>query len=235
LLKRFCYSRTSSALGSSTTTQSTLIENILRFPLYNGYDPTGINTAVSLLAGPNAPYNFCQMTNLNWFSPAFLGYRGSINYVVNSENATATPYRQMLITRTRTKYTGYTRTLSSNVWGNTTNSANCRNWSNVVAPYCNGGGAIVNQQTNGSLSFQAPMYSAYKMNTTTPKNSSASIGQDDSSYQMLNFIANINTTNTLPAFFHWYAAAGTDFTLHFFLNVPTIFVYSSVPVAAATG
>nr|ULF99957.1 MAG: hypothetical protein 2 [Marnaviridae sp.] len=235
LLRRFCYSRTSSSDSSGTAANMRVwSESFNRFPMYNGYDPTGINTAVSLLAGANAPYNFCQMTYLNWFTPAFLGYRGSINYVINIDNF-STAIKAAQVSRTEVKLSGYGSNLFSQTWANNTPSNNTRYWSNIVQPFTNGGGALTNQLTNGSLCFQTPMYSAYKFNTTTPRNSTSTISQDDTSYQMLKFTATANATNAGPNFFHWFVGAGTDFTTHFFLNVPTIYVYSSVPAAAATG
>nr|ULF99948.1 MAG: hypothetical protein 2 [Marnaviridae sp.] len=235
LLRRFCYHRTSSADSSGTGTNlRTWVEIFNRFPLYNGYDLGGINTAVSLLAGPNAPYNFTVMTYLNWFTPAFIGYRGSLNYIINAD-VFAGALKMAQVSRHGTPSNGYSASLVTGTWGANTQSSNARYWSNSVSPSTNGGAALTNQLTNGSLCFQTPMYSAYKFNDTSPANSSQTRGQDDTNLQKLKFVCPTLNTSSGPAEFHWYTAAGTDFTVHFFLNVPTVFVYSSVPAAAATG
>jgi hypothetical protein len=74
------------------------------------------------------------------------------------------------------------------------------------------------------------MYSAYKMNVTTPRNATATISQDDTSTQALTAsFDRSQSCNIVTA--HWYAAAGTDFTLAFFLNVPVVYLYSVEPTA----
>lgn len=235
LLRRMCYYRTSSSDSSSSGANlRTWVEIFNRFPIYNGYDVGGINTAVSLLAGPNFPYNFTTMTYLNWFTPAFVGYRGSINYIVNAD-IFAGSIKGMNASRYTISTPGYSGSLVSNTWSATTPSSNARYWSNSVAQSTGGGAALVNQLTNGSLSFQTPMYSAYKFNDTSPTNSTQARGYDDTAIQKVKFVASTLNTSSAPAQFHWYVSAGTDFTTHFFLNVPTVFVYSTVPAAAATG
>jgi len=235
LLRRLCYSRTSTSDSSSVGSNLRMwTETINRFPLYNGYDSGGINTAVSLLAGPNFPYNFVKMTYLNWFTPAFLGYKGSLNYVINID-AYGGAVRTAFMTRIGTRSSGYSASLVTGTWATATNSANSRYYSDSANFNTCGGAALTNQLTNGSLSVQVPMYSAYKFNVTTPANSSQATGQDDTTYQKLKFFSNAQNVSGGPVAYHWFVSAGTDFTTHFFLNVPTVFVYSAVPAAAATG
>lgn len=229
LLRRFSYSRTFVSDSSSAGTAiRSVVETFNRFPLSPGYDPTGIHLAAPLVGAINKPYNFVGQTYLNWISPAFLGYRGSINYVINFD--CPNPIKNATVARTYIKSV-YNTVLNVGTVNLLSNGANSRYYANTINMATCGGASLTNQLTNGSLSFQAPMYSAFKINTTTPRNASASIAQDDTNYQMLRLNYSVeNPQASLPKV-HYYVAAGTDFNLYFFLNVPTVFLYTVIPAA----
>jgi len=232
LLRRYNYYRGSVLSPSLSSTQiKVLTELFYRYPLTSGYDPTGINTATGLISVLPVPYNFVTNTYLTWLGAAFLGTRGSINYTLNADGVN--PIKTMVITRqTITKLPAYSSGINTLNVG--TNSVNANFLAFTTGLTFSGAGTSLNNQlTNSTLSVQLPMYSAYKFNTTTPSNASATISQDDTSSQAFRFIMvsdkNPSAATGQGTTLSWYVAAGTDFGLHFFLNVPTIFVYSALP------
>jgi hypothetical protein len=60
------------------------IQQNSNFPLYRGYTSTAEHNA-NTPADPT-PYNFMQMTHLNWFTPAFLCRRGGLRLKYLYEN-----------------------------------------------------------------------------------------------------------------------------------------------------
>jgi len=56
-------------------------QNLSDFPFYRGWDPNGQDLAVNSTGG-NSRYSFCNMTLLNWLTPAFVGRRGSLRHKV---------------------------------------------------------------------------------------------------------------------------------------------------------
>lgn len=232
LLRRYNFYRGSLLTPNLSSTQiKVLTELFYRFPLSPGYDPTGINTAVGLISALPAPFNYVTNTYLTWLSAAFLGTRGSINYTLNVD--ALNPIKTMNIARqTITKLPAFVSAVSTLTVGS--NSANASFLVYTAGLTFSGAGtALNNQLTNSTLSVQLPMYSAYKFNTTTPSNASATVSQDDTSTQNFRFTLisdkNVSAATGQASAINWYVAAGTDFGLHFFLNVPTIFIYATLP------
>lgn len=232
LLRRMQYSRSTDVSASVTAgTMKYYAEQFFRLPIQPGYDPTGIHVAKGIIVpASNFPYNFVAMTYLSWLTPSFIGTRGSVNWAVNIDAQGSSTVKQIQVARyTLTPITNYASAINTTAIGS----------NGVVANfYCNiasygassAGAALQNQLTNGAISFQAPMYSAYKFNVTSPSNSTTVLGQDDTSRQSLRLTMNVDATSITDIKSHWYTGAGTDFTLVFFLNVPTVFVYASSPI-----
>lgn len=76
LLKRYCYHMTMSSPESSVG--CSLVES--NFPCYPGQAGASVCRHVTDATSvpPNVPYNFTGMTYLNWFTPCYVGWRGSL-------------------------------------------------------------------------------------------------------------------------------------------------------------
>lgn len=230
LLHRYNYLRTTTTTGATGATGADLLlETFYRMPLSPGYDPTGIHLAKGIVVpASNFNYNFVSHTTISWLAPAFLGARGSVNWVLNVDGIDSVKTMQVARVFDPVVQTGRSQIgeggPSLNVFANF--------WANTSGMSISQGGAAANSQlSNASLTFQAPMYSAYKMNVTSPGNASATLSQDDSSMQALRLVV-ARGNNARANQIHWYVSAGTDFSLHFFLNVPVVYFLSAaiVPV-----
>jgi hypothetical protein len=221
-VRSFAAAVTSSTLGFYSDT-------FYRMPPAYGFDPNGIHTAKGLIA-TTVTKNFNNVGNgyINWISMCFLGYRGSINWLVNMEGSYL--FKHVSLNRhtgvqtvgaTSGSMAALTSSLASAYQVNTT----------LLGSSCAGGIAITNQATNGTIIASNPMYSAYKMNVTSPGNATLALDEDDTSQQAMRLLvqSNANSSNFYAGSF--YAGVGTDWTVHYFLNVPTIFVYNADPVA----
>lgn len=232
LLHRYNYVRTLSLSDNTTVgNQGVAIENFSRMPPSYGYDPGGINTAKGIIAtATNFKFNYVANTSLSWLAAAYVGMRGSVNWMVNCDSEN--PIKVMSVSRqTYTPFVSYG--VSSYTLPNaSTGNAQANFWSNTAGLSNSQGGAALNSQlTNSMLTFAAPMYSAYKMNVTSPANATAIVSQDDSALQSLRYLV-VKDNVALGGYsnHHWYASAGTDFSLHFFLNVPTVCLYATNPI-----
>lgn len=203
------------------------IVDMYRMPPSYGYDPTGIGAAKGIvLTANNYTFNWCGQSALTWLTPAFIGVRGSVNWMVNSEGAIVA--KTVLAGRQTTPLVS--AAFSSLDLGVSPNPV-ARSCAFLMGESM-GGAALTNQLTNATLTFQAPMYSAYKMNSTTPRNATATVSVDDTSLQGLRIVLSRESNSAgLGGVLHMYASAGTDFSLLFFLNVPTIHQYTNPPVA----
>lgn len=198
-----------------------------KLPPFYGYDFAGENNATKLVGTGNAPFNYVPHNVLNWLTPMFLYYRGSVNWTFNVDGSSA-------------KSSVMVRRLNSSV-------ANGRLWSNLTmgidtpsfASLINVGSAIAgstftNQILQPCISVAAPNYTPYKFQSTNANNATnpptSGSGYDGSSLDAYAVqVSGLgNNANTVV---HRYAGAGTDFNLHFLLNVPTLYKYASYPAA----
>lgn len=96
------------------------------------------------------------------------------------------------------------------------------------------GMALTHQATNAGLSVLCPMYSAYRFESTNPYRINDRSSADDADHDGLTLeVATVGNSPIATADVRiWkYVSIGTDFNLHFFLNVPTIYILATDPVA----
>ncbi len=196
-------------------------------PANTGYDPEGQYTADELVGPGSSPYNYVAQTPLTYISSAFIGYRGSVNYCLVPLTATsllgAITLRVMRLSNKVTLGFGTNTTLGDNT------SITANYMMNSVYGYDTAAGvAMTHTQTNAGLTFACPMYSRYKflsLDKTSPTLNSWGI--DDRAVFRSDITMPVGATNRQLV--NYYAAIGTDWNCHFFLNVPTFYVQSSIP------
>jgi len=165
---------------------------------------------------------------LSYVLPAFVFYRGSIRW---SFTPTTTDYPVSDLSIVKDNITGAAAGYSTYQWLD--NDINVSAYQHMLKRTAgNAGLAITNGNTQTGLNVELPNYSNEKFQTTNPSIAFIGSAVDGSLYDLfqVNMIVkppadNVNRTVTL----HNFCSIGTDFGAYFFLNVPTIFVYSSVP------
>jgi hypothetical protein len=237
LMMRCNYSRTC-VNGSSLTGELYEYSVINRRPIFKGYDLNGVNVAEEIVGAGNAQYNFVKNTPYHMISQCFLGERGSFTWKFNLDgtyNSSITVGRPKLPLNA-TNYNFQSFNLGAVTYGK--RLAELANDEST-----NSGIALINQETNTGLSVNAPQYSIVSFLDTKPSsrvNGLSNISGDDSlrvSYisRRTHDVPVITDPTTTPVagvdYFHSYFQVGPDYSPIFFLNVPTMYVYNSAPVA----
>jgi len=191
----------------------------------------GINSAKGILVpGSNFSFNFTYKTPLNWIIPAFVAYRGSTNWVFNID--APAPVGHVRVWRSNQQGYGASENITNFTRGSpSANAAFFFNNSDSGAA----GQALTNQNTNAGLSVMCPNYGKYRFQSTSMiYATNTSIAPDDAPFD--EFVLEVVTDGvsgvTDQGLKIWsYNSIGTDFGVHFFLNVPVLYRYSSVPIA----
>jgi hypothetical protein len=206
--------------------------NFHRLPRAYGYDPNGLGAAKGLITtGTNYQFNSVGNHPITWVSMCFVGTRGSVNWTANcvtsSITSSSSPSFSIGRYSTLANYTRYAYTTP----GSTIDDNTVALWTLKAHRYNSAAGlALTNTTTCSMLTAACPMYSAYKFQTTDKVNISAASSQDDS--QLNSFVINVRSFCTGRNGYEMYAAIGTDFSVHMFLNVPTLWVYTADPTPA---
>jgi len=204
-----------------------------RMPLYPGYDPNGIHSALSTLSPPaNAPYNYCTYSALNWVSQCFLGYRGSVIWHCNLGGNVGSG--NLMLKRSNREVlasSSYVRATGLNL-----SSENQSAYEHLRGTGSTASGATVtNQRTQTALTFLAPFYSRFKWIPNAVLSRTLGNSKYDTDRDAILGYATYQgsaTDNGARAPLHMYCAAGTDYDPVFFLNVPALYYYPALPAPA---
>lgn len=199
-----------------------------KMPPAPGYLSVAPWVATSILGAANANYNFTTMTMLSFTAPAFLAYRGSTNWSFNAVgNNLSYGIKSLRVVKDN---------VSDHDFGLRSILATTATASKVAAfaafnthpGTC--GSALTNQLTNAGLNVQCPNMSPYKFQSTRPRNANVAQFYDGSLQDAFTLEVSIPHGMTgVTTEVDMYCAAGTDFGLHFFLNVPTFYIYATLP------
>lgn len=220
------------ALGINEDSRCILYTSTMsRFPLYRGYDANGVDSAKgTLVPASNFSYNFVFVTPYNWLAPCFVGRRGSSMWHVNTNSATTmTHMRALRYQNTQNSGDYYGRSVST-LPGSFQNSAYARFFvANMQSG--NTGEALTNQRTQTGLSVYLPMYSRYRMQTTGYLLETKGTSVDDSDIdrwrlENLTPATSAAGNDISSTYVEYHHSVGTDFSLLFFLNVPTMIILS---------
>ncbi len=235
LLRRYQFSR-SEQLPNDTTNQWRQTKfRTGRFPLSSGYDPNGIVNADSTSTpGINKRYNYVRNTTFNWLANCFIGMRGSMNMRVNVESQEHIDSIEL----ERFNDTARNVTLPAVSGGarfsyvglGVTPEISMRDDILQDLHVSSAGGCLLNQKTQTGLAAQLPMYSRFRMISTDPANYSIGAGYDETHLDSVELQVRVHPSATNDADttkVNYYYGVGTDFTLFFYLNVPTIHSYGT--------
>jgi hypothetical protein len=235
LLRRSNYTETFNGISAGADDIVILYNRHSRFPLMYGYDPNGAHNAKGLTAtGTTFPYNWVTQTPYNLIAPCFIGQKGAVHWFYNVTSPGTVD--SMWVNRIN-KRSMQQVTTGQNSRGYGGLSANAFFWSTAPGSETSAGAAITNPKTQSGLAVSIPNYTQYKFESTNPTNLSTNdpttAGYDGRNYEYVQVnIACYGQIEPKPEHVnvHKYFGVGTDFTLHFFLNVPTLYRYTGVPV-----
>jgi len=197
-------------------------------PMY-GFDPYGQNSAKGLVTtASNFPFNFTQPHPLNWVCPAFVAYRGSVNWTFNAAYPSEINHLRVARTPDAVHVLPGLLTEKARQGAGATGSSIAQAALSCIPGAA--GSALTTQLTNAGLNVQCPMYTNTRFQSTAPKYTMHPSATDGALYDtyVLEVSSRSDQQGSLGALLWTYAAAGTDFGLHFFLNVPSWILYNPV-------
>lgn len=233
LLRRYSMIGMDYIAGNTTNFIAVYQKLYNRIPPMYGYDPTGPAYAYGLIATTTSKnFNYVQNHPLSYVLPAFVAFRGSVNWTFNLDlNFPVRQIRNIRNNNPSNSASGLLTLVANAGTGTTSNHI-----LNTALTCLSGapGSAMTNQLTNAGLNVACPQYSNAKFMPTSPGNFTL----PGNNYGYVNDMQTLEVTldcvsNSLNGGHLWsYAGIGTDFTMHFFLNVPTYYLYSGaiVPV-----
>jgi len=238
LLRRSVRYRTvhaaSSLTGAGLIGTTTIGMN--RLPIFPGFDPNGVNTAIGPVAGAARPFNWVSYTPMAFLGQCFLACRGSVIYTVSPLNSALAS--EMGISRpSELSVVSAANYLGINSQSVASNAA-VASGTSIMRPALPGR-AMTSNRTMTGVTALVPFYSKFKYRGYDP--STAVLGSaSDFSFVDTVFIDTIHTPASSIApngqyasgnAYNIYVSAGTDFTFNFFLFVPRIYKYKDNPVA----
>jgi hypothetical protein len=225
------YLRINSA-QTSITDQHIIYRSILcRSPVYPGFDPSGLTLATGLTTASNQEYNWTLWNATTWFSLCFVGSRGSYHYLINPSLERDT--KSVTVTRSFELHDSTTLNTAT-VTNVSSTEAHERDFS--LSDSGLSGLSICSQVTRSGLMVSIPMYSRYKFlnNSSSTRTEGSSVDETNrDAFSIQTNYTHITGTDWIPNpranYLDLYVSAGTDFSLVFFLNVPSLYYYDSIP------
>jgi len=214
------------------------------FPYFNGYDPTSNFTAASLVTGTK-PYSFAVNTPFHMWIPCFKGMRGSMYWHYEHSKCNNTPERYSLeirrglndprtdpdrlvwtelevgpITGTGSQVSRVEAASFDALIGETRSAAT------LVSPF-NGEGKSVLFPNQFNYRFDTTRVSAMVTGLNRPRKR-----RENVSVMMRFFPIATNPNDENNSFIRRYFSIGPDFTVFFFLCVPRVYRYTTIPLGA---
>ena len=220
------YKRLVAAAGSSINTIYLSTFKLARLPLYPGFDVNGVDLATGVISGTPERYNYTNWLPSTWIGQCFVGVRGSVLYSVNANGQQ--DCKTVVCAREYGPHSNSNAVLSESFGGNGALKQSITT-SHLAG---NSGMTMTNQVTQAGITTMLPMYTNVKFIMNSPNTRTVGDADDDS----LNDAMRVQTlyqteTNSFnDSFVDLYCAAGTDMSFVFFINVPAVYIYSTVPV-----
>lgn len=225
LLHRATYHTTISPVlpaTGGTSSITNLVEITLpRFPRYSGKTPIDNLHLTSTEVG----FNYVGMSPLNWMTPCFVGYRGSIVWrAAFYANDGITKPSFLTVKRNRPEVA-----LGVTVTANDVSSSNRAALAQDVWAESLGGIAATTYEQVPELDCVMPMYSKYSMLPACPTmiDGSTSAGsqvmdKDDKVSYIYTYVSAASAPSNIQTALVLYVAAGVDFSPVIYMNVPTM-------------
>lgn len=200
-----------------------------KFPPWYGYDPNGISSARNVGNTANVSFNWSQNTPYAILAPCFIAQRGSLHWHIAPKSSQ--PLSHISLTRLAPASITGNSFLFENLDLANAGAAARQMWRRLW--FTSGGAAITSGSVQPVLSLSIPNYTAFKFQAVDPAKATLDVVSgsrwDGSNREAvrLEFLQTGQATSTIQIMRHF--GVGTDFSLLFFLNVPTWRVYTSTP------
>lgn len=204
-----------------------------RLPPPPGYDPTAYTTAKGVeTPATTYPFSFTYNTHMAWFSAAFIAMRGSTRWHYNVVNPDgAIPNNIQITRRVGNTFNSGSQGLEctyisgANATSTSQSLIKGRSWNAYGTQQGSSGLALTNPITQTGMGVEFPMMTNYLFQFANPQKWFLGNSSDGSTLDNYALDVNIHPAagtgfNRLQVY--RYAAAGTDFTLHWFLNTPVV-------------
>lgn len=223
LLKRYNYSQ---AIVSGTAVGwkiSRYYQN--NFPLYRGFDPNGIDTATTSIA-TTENYNFVKTTWLNYYTPAYVCWRGGIKWKYQLLTDDNKNNSFMMVDRLGNQE--FASSVGSVTLLDDSNSISKRSklWADLLSAG-QAGSHVTAAGQNPCLEVEFPYFDFSRFTFGKMSNLDLSIGIHNFFHKILWKEQTLTTSHNVV---NAYVAAGEDFTLGFFTGAPVAYRQVS-PVA----
>jgi len=185
-------------------------------------------------------YNFFKYHPINWISQCFVadigGMNMRVNFVCPQELSTLTVCRTNPVNTVNSALTiaGYQASTTS-----TTGTQSLTRAATQARSAEQAGCVLTNMVTNTGVTVNVPFYSIYKFLSTNASNRTLGTDQDLSTRDSLDLQAwflprttSVQAGSLAGSRFEVSYGAGVDYTPIFFLNVPTLYYYSSLPASS---
>ncbi len=230
LLRRFSLNEVWVEPDDTSSRFYVIQHDMTKWPVPYGFDTGGINTANKTLGAGTAPFNFTISTPVNWVKSAFVGTTGSMFWAFNvSVLGTPGPVATHVRVVRRPNASANASRTFTNLASKGTVSVNMNFFRNAFLSG-QGGSALTTQITQGGLAVALPNYNRYRMQSTSSTRNTVTSNYDGSEYDTSRLEVYLSpgigsTTRALTI--EKYCAIGTDFNLLWFLNVPTMYFYTT--------
>jgi len=231
LFHRTCKLRTQIYTAIASTTRAAHVSSRFhRFPMLFGYDPNGINSASNVAATSNVPFNYVRPIPLTHMAPCFLGRRGSINWSVNTDSPQG-PVGSMSLDRnnmTSITVAGHNSSTLVNSTDDNDDYARVMIFDAYSSKAAAGesGMSLMNQHTQTGLEVNAQDYHGERMRNNNPAYTTLGWSKDGSNLDAvrLSFLMKPDASYALEkTTSDFYVSTGPDFSLLYFVNVPTLY------------
>jgi hypothetical protein len=226
------------ALAYSVSSTSVSVSDQIRtlglvahmYPPVYGYDLNGIHSGLSTVSPPaNKPFNYVPHTPFNWITACYVAMRGSMIWHYNVRSPST--LTNITASRNASTLSAANYNVSAGIPTASTVSV-VNNFNMSQMPSGPAGMTLTNCNTQAGISIDVPFYSNYRFKTTHNSfrvlDNNPSIPTNLSNIYALATVfpaftgASTLTANKLDAYY----SAGTDFSCFYFLNVPTLHIYS---------
>jgi hypothetical protein len=230
LIRRTCYATPVNFVVTGSTGYTSLDFDHYKIPPYPGFDPAGLFTVTSIVSIGTKTYNWGSMSLLQWLLPAFVGYRGSTFWYYNPHGQTIST-NNLLVTRMPNNASNAAISVTNSLSATQSGRAQLQMKENTQS-----GTSLCNPRVAAGSGISVPMQSQYLMHSTDPQYATTPSVYDNAYADAVNVAMSdaaglipVTSTTLAPAL-DTYCGAGTDFNMHFFLNVPTVYYNATIPI-----